>query len=171
MTSVKQKTFTASARPGADVAATNRISRLAGIPHGKRAPKAEKAPDIMAQAKEDAILARRKAVESKLVLPSGIFTELLDITRQALNKAVHDKRIFFVEVGGVNYYPAFYGDPDLQRRDAEQVTKALGILLGWQKWQFFTTPKASLGGLTPIETLKKGQIEKTVIAARGFAER
>ena len=27
-------------------------------------------------------------------------------------------------------------------------------LPGWSKWQFFTTPKASLGGRTPLDALK-----------------
>jgi len=43
-------------------------------------------------------------------------------------------------------------------------------LLGWQKWQFFITPKASLEGLTPLEALKKGKIENVVKAAYSFAE-
>jgi len=124
---------------------------------------------IMIQAKADALSARRKELENKAIIPSGELTEKLGITRQALNKAVQANRIFCVEVGGENYYPAFYGDPDLERRQAEKTAKALGNLLGWQKWQFFTTPKASLDGLTPIEALKKGQVERVIKAAYGFA--
>jgi hypothetical protein len=122
------------------------------------------------QANADALTVRDRALEKKAIIPSGELTEKLGITRQALSKAVHDKRIFCVEVGGQNYYPAFYGDPALERRQVERTAKALGDLLGWQKWQFFITPKASLEGLTPLEALKKGKIENVVKAAYSFAE-
>lgn len=65
-------------------------------------------------------------------------------------------RIFPIEVGGENYYPTFYADPDLDRRKLERISRILGELGGWVRWQLFTTPKDSLEGLTPLEALKKG---------------
>ena len=102
---------------------------------------------------------------------NGEMIALLNISRQALSKAVKAQRLFAVEAGGERLYPAFFGDADLDRRQLERVAKELGELPGWQKWEFFTTPKASLGGLTPVEALKRGRYTETRRAAIGFLER
>jgi len=114
---------------------------------------------------------RESVVSSKEVLPSSELTEQLGITRQALNKAVHAQRIFSIEQGGAIYYPAFYADPHLDRAKLESVSKALGHLNGWDKWQFFTRPKASLGDLSPLAALRKGQLAQVLTAAAAFTER
>lgn len=110
-------------------------------------------------------------VASKVLITSGELTGALGHTRQALRKAVLAHRVFAVEVGGENYYPAFYADGELDRRKLEQVSKLLGELSGWSRWQFFTTPNASLEGLTPIQALKGGQYDRVATAAAAFAER
>ncbi|WP_244143652.1 hypothetical protein [Burkholderia ubonensis] len=96
---------------------------------------------------------------------------LLGITRQALNKAVASGRIFTVDVGAGQYYPAFYLAGDIDRKTLGKVTQRLGSLPGWSKWQFFTTPKASLGNLTPLDALSRGKVEQVERAAAAFAER
>lgn len=114
---------------------------------------------------------RKQLIAKKDLLPSGEFTEALGITRQALNKAVKAGRIFALESGGDNYYPAFLADPRLERRRAERVTKTLGDLSSWEKWLFFTSPKASLGRRTPIEAMQQGDYERVLRAAAAQAER
>jgi len=115
--------------------------------------------------------ARDHLVAARKVLPAGEIIALLNISRQALSKAVKAQRLFAVEAGGERLYPAFFGDADLDRRQLERVAKELGELPGWQKWEFFTTPKASLRGLTPVEALKRGRYTETRRAAIGFLER
>ncbi|MHB1077181.1 hypothetical protein [Thiobacillus sp.] len=132
---------------------------------------AQDAENLLSVAKKRAHDVHTGLVARKAVIPSGKLTDALGITRQALSKAVQANRIFSVEVGGENYYPGFFADPAIERRKLERVSKTLGGLDGWQKWQFFTTPKASLGGVTPLEALKRGRYEKVVTAATGFAER
>ncbi|MGA7181234.1 MAG: hypothetical protein WBX11_16830 [Thiobacillaceae bacterium] len=127
--------------------------------------------DMLTRAKEQATKARTKVVAEGAVISSGDIAKALGVSRQALSKAVQDRRLFFVEVGGDHYYPAFYADPEFERRQLGNVCKALGDLSGWQKWQFFTTAKASLGRLTPLEALRKGRYEPVLKAAAGFAER
>lgn len=68
-------------------------------------------------------------------------------------------------------YPSFYLDSRVDRRKLERVSKALGALPGWEKWRFFTTPKGSLAGLTPLDALKNGKYAEVLTAAAGFAER
>jgi hypothetical protein len=126
---------------------------------------------LLADLKERSLEARRGLVARKELLPSGAVTDALGITRQALNKALRANRIFAVEVNGENYYPAFYADARLDRRKVEKVARTLGDLGGWSKWQFFSSPKGSLGGLAPLDALRKGKLSEVLRAASGFAER
>jgi hypothetical protein len=123
--------------------------------------------DFRRQAKES----MANLVASKQIVPSAEFIEALGITRQALSKAVLAHRLFSVEAGGENYYPVFYTWPDIDRRALERITRMLGDLGGWQKWQFFTSPKGSLGDVTPLEALRQGRYKEVAITAAGFVER
>ena len=132
---------------------------------------AKAAEDLLGKARGEALDVRARLVATEAVVPSVKIIAQLGITRQALSKAVLAHRMFYLEVGGENYYPAFYADAHLERRQLERVAKRLGELSGAQKWQFFTTPKASLNKLTPLEALRKGQYASVLTAAAGFAER
>jgi len=127
--------------------------------------------ELMQAASAEARTVREALVSNKKVVSSGEMTTALSITRQALSKAVKANRFFVLTVGGEDYYPGFFADPDLDRRQLESVSKALGDLPGWEKWRFFTTPKSSLIRLTPLEALKKGMYRQVLTAATGFAER
>jgi hypothetical protein len=131
----------------------------------------QKAPEKRAALEAGTQAARKRLVEARKVLPARELIAELNITRQALSKAVKAHRLFAVEAAGERLYPAFFADAHLDRRQVEHVAKELGELPGWQKWEFFTTPKASLGGLTPVEALKRGRYSETRRAAIGFAER
>jgi hypothetical protein len=126
---------------------------------------------LMQAAIGQARTAREKLVETEEVLPSGDITTALGVSRQALSKAVRANRLFALELGGERYYPAFFADPHLERRQLEAVSHILGDLAGWEKWQFFTTPKGSLGGVSPLDALKKGKYAEVRRAAEGFAKR
>ncbi len=114
---------------------------------------------------------RQALVDSGKLLPAAKVWKGLDMTRQALNKAVASGRIFTVDVGAAHYYPAFYLASDVDRKTLAKVTQLLGSLPGWSKWQFFTTPKASLGNITPLKALSHGKVEQVARAAAAFAER
>lgn len=119
-------------------------------------------------AAEAAMSAMVKAQE--LVDPAA-FVEHRKVTRQALSKALKAHRVFYVEVDGRRYFPSFFLDPRLERRQVEEVSKVLGELPGTSKLQFFTTGKGSLAGKTPIEALADGLYSRVRAAAQGFAER
>lgn len=124
---------------------------------------------ILQQARDSG---RRDLVKRKLVLPSGEFADALGVSREDLNKKVAAHRLFAMELGGENYYPTFYLELDVDRKNLERVSRALGDMSGWRKWQFFTTPKGSLGDKTPLQVLEDGKSLKAVItSAVGFAER
>lgn len=124
--------------------------------------------DMAAQA-----MARRRALhEQGLLLTSAQICDLLGITRQALSRAVGGRRMFAVDgPGGAQWYPAFYGASTANRRDLEKVAVALADLPGDAKWQFFTTPKHSLGGKTPVEALEGGALEQVLRTAAEVRER
>lgn len=113
----------------------------------------------------------KRLVGCNLLLTSAQFIESLSWTRQALSKALAANRVFFVEWCGSRYYPSFLADPTYQRSQLEAVAKRLGELPGRSKLQFFLTPKVSLGGLTPLSALAKGQFSAVKASAGGFAER
>ena len=73
--------------------------------------------------------------------------------------------------GSIGGSPDFFLDSRYERRQLEQVSKALGELPGASKLQFFTTRKASLMEQTPLDALARGQFSRVRTAAQGFAER
>jgi hypothetical protein len=126
---------------------------------------------IMEEMRTQERLNRAQEVLSGALLKPGEFLEARGITRQSLSKAVKDKRIFFIPgESGLRFYPAFFADPKSDRAGLEKVSKELGDLPGTSKWQFFTTKKLSLGSLTPVEAIRKGQIQKVLASAAGFRE-
>lgn len=113
---------------------------------------------------------QRLADEGQLITPAA-FAEGLQFSRQALSKALKARRVFYVDVQGRRHFPAFFLDPRYERRQLEDVCRALGELPGASKLQFFLTRKASLQGATPLEALVNGQFARVRVAAIGFAER
>lgn len=122
---------------------------------------------------ESAALARREALHEKgELLSSSQMCERLGISRQALSKAVRDRRMFWLGgTNGAQWYPSFFADGSLNRRDLEQVSVALGELPGATKWQFFISPKHSLKGLTPVDVLRQGALERVLRTAAEVTER
>ncbi len=110
-------------------------------------------------------------IEAQTLMNPAEFAARMCWTRQALSKALKSGRVFFVEFQGSRYYPAFFAESRYDRRHLEAVSKLLGDLPGATKLQFMSTPKGSLGGLTPLEALAKGHFAATKVAAEGFAQR
>ncbi|WP_241022637.1 hypothetical protein [Burkholderia sp. Se-20373] len=131
----------------------------------KRAARVVADPERQVQAERHMLVADGK------LLPAAQTWGGLGMTRQALSKAVASGRIFTVDVGAAQYYPAFYLAGDIDRKTLGKVTQCLGGLPGWSKWQFFTTPKASLGNVTPLVALSRGKVDEVERAATAFAER
>jgi hypothetical protein len=109
-------------------------------------------------------------VREGALLEPGEFTSRLNWTRQALSKALTSQRVFFVEVHGSRYFPAFFTESRYERRHLETVSKALGTLPGATKLWFMASPKGSLAGLTPLQVLARGKVAEAVRAAEGFAQ-
>ncbi len=115
--------------------------------------------------------AMQRLVDEGQLVPPAALAEGLKFSRQALSKALKAQRVFYVDVQGRRHFPAFFLDPRYERRQLEDVCRALGELPGASKLQFFLTRKASLQGVTPLEALAAGQFSRVRTAAQGFAER
>ncbi len=107
--------------------------------------------------------------EGKL-LRAEIVCEALGITEQRLSKDVAAGRIFSVEVEADQYYPAFFLARELDRKDLAKVLRRLDGFTGWEKWDFLTGPKESLGGLTPLQALMRGEVKQVLRTAAAVVE-
>jgi hypothetical protein len=118
-------------------------------------------------------MARRQALHERgELLSSAQIRARLGITRQALSKAVSERRMFWVGGNkGAQWYPSFFADDMTDRRMLEQVSVALGDLPGAVKWQFFTTPKHSLDGRTPVDAVRAGALDRVLRTAGEVMER
>ena len=110
-------------------------------------------------------------VSAGALLASTDFIERMHFTKQALSKAISANRMFYVDVKGERRFPAFFAESRYDRKQLERVCQLLGDLPGAAKWQFFVSPKASLGNATPLDALAKGGYAQVRVAAEGFAER
>ena len=127
---------------------------------------------LLADLDAQAMARRRRLHEEGQLLSSADICERLHITRQALSKAVKDKRMFWIDgPAGVQWYPSFFATEQFNRRDIGRVSVALGELPGPAKWQFFITPKHSLDGKTPLAALESGMAEQVLRTAAETRER
>lgn len=99
------------------------------------------------------------------------FCEEAGLSPEALDKALSGNQLFAVQLNGEVCLPDFFLDERYCRQQLESVCKVLGNLLGGSKLQFFTTPKGSLGGRTPLDALAAGDVALVRRAAQGFVER
>lgn len=114
---------------------------------------------------------REKDVASHSLLSGPELRARLAVTPQALSAALKARRLFALRGASGEYvYPAFFADPRHDRRTLEKISKILGDLPGPAKWDFFTVPRLSLGGKSPLEALAKGKLDAVMAAARAYAD-
>ena len=91
---------------------------------------------------------------------------------RAVEAALAAKRVFALEHEGLRYFPAFFADATAKRRrQLEAITRNLTTLSPGGKWLFFTRPKGSLAGRTPLEALSEGEFAAVKRAAEGALNR
>jgi hypothetical protein len=161
-----------SKRSAEKKAIVKRLDEVSRLVKTVRQAFVSKQVDLWAQeARQKSVKNLERLVSKRILIKAGELLEQLGWTRQALSKARKARRVFSVEIKGESYYPAYFVDPQYERRQLEAVSKALGDLPGTSKLQFMITPKGSLGSLTPLEALAKGKIADVKIAAEGFVNR
>ena len=114
---------------------------------------------------------REKDLTSHRLLSGPELRARLAVTPQALSAALKARRLFALRGASGEYvYPAFFADPRHDRHTLEKISKILGDLPGAAKWDFFTIPRLSLGGKSPLEALAKGKLDAVMAAARAYAD-
>ncbi|MDN2694788.1 hypothetical protein O0882_00500 [Janthinobacterium sp. SUN073] len=114
---------------------------------------------------------REKDLASHSLLSGAELRARLKVTPQALSAALKARRLFALRGASGEYvYPAFFADPRHDRHTLEKISKILGDLPGAAKWDFFTIPRLSLGGKSPLEALAKGKLDAVMAAARACAD-
>ena len=156
------------------------FDKVSALRKGEEIDTAQKDPAAIPAANQ-ALIAQLEQQESTTwrdlegegqLLRSSDFCKRLQVSRQALCKAVQEYRIFALDgPGGHQLYPAFFTDPAARRRELESVSKALGAIPGPSKWYFFTRPNLTLKGRTPLEAIAQGDIDAALRAAVGHRER
>ncbi|MFL9987977.1 hypothetical protein [Paraburkholderia sediminicola] len=106
-----------------------------------------------------------------MLLHKLAFCDGMSITEKRLNKDVAAGRLFSVDIDGDEYFPTFFLVGQLDRKALAKTIRRLGDLSGWRKWDFFTTPEGSLGGLTPLQALIYRQSKEVLKTAGAFVER
>lgn len=104
------------------------------------------------------------------LLDLATFATRLGWTQQTLSKAVRANRVLLIDLANEKYIPAFYADSKYDRHDLADVTKALGDVPGTAKLLWFIGRKGSLGGLTPLEAISRGQVAKVRDTAAAFRD-
>lgn len=128
--------------------------------------------ELLASFRQTAHSSLLRLVQNRAVLTGEELALALGVSQQNLCGAVQAGRLFGLDVDGDQYYPAFYATQGIDRTKLERVIKVLSGLGGWSQWQFFTTPKNSLGNITPLQALQRKRMFAAVLrCACGFAER
>ena len=99
------------------------------------------------------------------------FADEAGLSPADLDKALRANRIFAIELSGKSFIPAFFLDARFERRHLHSICRVLGDLHSGSKLQFFTTPKGSLSGRTPLDALADRSVAAVRRTAQGFVER
>lgn len=87
-------------------------------------------------------------------------------------EAVAGGSLFFVVRDGQRYFPSFFiGRTRQERRHLTEVMRLPDSVDGLAKWLFFTTPKGSLGAVTPLDAMGGRRFAAVKRTAEGFAQR
>ncbi|WP_338846065.1 hypothetical protein V8J88_20240 [Massilia sp. W12] len=126
---------------------------------------------LLEEMEQQGLRLRAQHFQAGRLLSAADFTQRLGISRQAVSKAVREGRMFYLDgPNGVQWYPAFFTDHSFNRRQLEKVCKVMLDLPGASQWQFFTQPRHTLSGKTPLQALRAGQLDAVLQAARAFIE-
>ena len=104
-------------------------------------------------------------------LSAGQVSELLGISRQAVDKRRKQGHLLGLALGRHGYaYPAWQFDNGATVKGLEPALTALRGHDGWMQVVFFVNPNDRLRDKSPLDCLKRGEIEKVIDAALAFGE-
>jgi len=126
--------------------------------------------DPLAKARARGIGLRQQILARDDMLTLAQAAHALGLTPPAVNDRFRAGKLIALEAGARGRrYPAWQFEDEIAGGPLEAVLGALKGLSGWTLYRFFTTPDSALEDITPVEVLRRGDIEAAVEAARLFA--
>jgi hypothetical protein len=101
----------------------------------------------------------------------GEVSKLLRISRQAVDKRRRQGQLIGLALGRRGYaYPAWQFENSTTVAGLEQTLDVLRSHDGWMQVTFFVNPNDRLNGRSPLDSLRRGETEGVIEAARAFGE-
>ena len=126
--------------------------------------------DPLAKARARGMGLRREILARDDMLTLAEAAKALGLTPPAVNDRFRAGRLIALEAGARGRrYPAWQFEDEIAGGPLEGVLDVLKGLNCWTIYRFFTTPDSTLEDETPVEVLRRGDIEAAVEAARLFA--
>jgi hypothetical protein len=109
---------------------------------------------VSADVPAEAIARRRTLAAEGELLEFTQFHERSGLSRQPIQQQLKTRALLTVDgPEGMSYCPAFFADVKYDQAAVRRIARALKRLPGDSKWVFFTSPRLSLDGLTPLEVI------------------
>jgi hypothetical protein len=112
----------------------------------------------------------RQQILARDMLTVAEAAQALGLIPPAINDRFRAGKLIALEAGArARRYPAWQFEDEIVGGPLEAVLGALKGLSSWTIYRFFTTPDRVLEDETPVEVLRRGDIEAAVEAARLLA--
>jgi len=126
--------------------------------------------DPLAKARARGVSLRQRILARDDMLTLAEAAQALGLTPPAVNDRFRASKLIALEAGARGRrYPAWQFEDEIAGRPLETVLEVLKGLSPWATYRFFTTPDSTLEDETPLDVLRRGDIEAVVEAARLFA--
>lgn len=128
--------------------------------------------DPLAGARARGVVAQREmlAVEGPPLRVSEV-ADRLDISRQAVDKRRQAGKLLAVSLGSRSHlYPRWQFSETGFLPGLEEVLQALDEHPPWARLRFFVSGNHRLGGERPLDTLRRGHLQRVIKAAEAFGE-
>lgn len=126
--------------------------------------------DPLAKARARGVSLRRRILARDDMLTLAEAGQALGLTAPAVNDRFRAGKLIALEAGARGRrYPAWQFEDEVAGRPLEAVLEVLKGLNPWASYRFFTTPDSALEDETPLDALRRGDIEAVVEAAKLFA--
>ncbi len=127
--------------------------------------------DPLAEAKLLGQVRRKELLEAEGgVLGVDEVGKLLGIQRQSVDKRRKAGTLLALEIGNRFVFPAWQIEGSTTLKHLEGVLNALKDQDEWRKLSFFVNGNVRLGGISPLNSLRAGEYEDVLKAARSLGE-
>jgi hypothetical protein len=127
--------------------------------------------DPLAEAKLLGQMRRKELLEAEGgVLGPEEVANLLGLRRQSVDKRRKAGTLLALEIGNRFIYPAWQIEGNKTLEHLEEVLNALKHHDEWRKLSFFVNGNVRLGGISPLNSLRAGEYDDVLKAARSLGE-